>query len=217
MPLPEYGEFQTGDTVFVEWPSYWIESFKAVAWIDAAAQYCWDRGVGPAQALAYDLRFDSKRSMIVAPYRDVFGRMAGARGRSILSDMTGPSKHFDYSFQGKNNCRLCWYNEQVLNDHGPVVVVEGQFDCWRTVKAYPKVVANLTARPTLEKMKKLSDCSFIIQIPDRDEAGELSTGIYAKLCAQLGIGYKMLWLDEGVKDPAECSVEYLRDRIEGLL
>lgn len=217
LPLPEYGEFPSGDTLFVEWPAYWIESFKIVVWADFAANYLFDRGVTSAMCYLYDLRFDPKRQMVVAPYRDVFGRLAGARGRSILPNVSGPSKHFDYSWQSKNNCRLVWYGEEALQQSGPVVIVEGQFDCWRTRQAYPKTIANLTARPTMEKMKKLGDCPFIIQIPDRDEAGEMSTGIYAKFCAQLGLGYKMLWLDEGVKDPAEAHVDYLRERIEGLL
>ena len=45
----------------------------------------------------------------------------------------------------------------------------------------------------------------------------MSIGLVAKMCVQLGIGYKMLWLDEGVKDPDECHPDYLRDKIGGML
>ena len=211
VPLPEYGEFQQQGPVFTEWPQYWVESFKSAEWHADAAVYLACRGVSLETIAAYQLRYDPKRQMIVAPYWDVFNRLAGARGRSILEQP--PQKHYDYTFQNVNNARLVWYNEPVLNIPGPVVVVEGQFDCWKTVKVFPKTVANLTAKPTLEKMKKLGDCGMVIQIPDRDEAGQESVERYAKLCHQFGLEHRVIWLDEGVKDPADCHPEYLRERI----
>lgn len=211
VPLPEYGEFgQTGQT-FQEWPQYWVESFTPAAWHVDSALYLAARGISVVTVAQFDLRYDPKRQMVVAPYRDVFGRLAGARGRSIHE---GSSKHYDYTYQGVNNARLCWYHESVLNLSGPVVVVEGQFDLFKTVQAFPKTVANLTAKPTLEKMKKLGDCGRVIQIPDRDEAGEESVDRYAKFCQMLGLDHQVIWLEEGVKDPAECHVDYLRDKIQ---
>lgn len=217
LPLPEYGEFKQKKQEFIEWPQYWLDSFKGVSYSIDALDYLLKRGVEVGTYLKYDLRFDSKRQMIVAPYYDVFGRFAGARGRSILKDVEGALKHYDYSWEGKNNCRLVWYNEQVLQLQGSVVVVEGQFDCWRTLLAYPKVIANLTARPSWEKMKKLGDCSSLIQIPDNDATGVESTKVYASFCQKLEIEYKVLWLDEGVKDPDEACVDYLRERINGMV
>jgi 5S rRNA maturation endonuclease (ribonuclease M5) len=146
--------------------------------------------------------------MVVAPYYDVFGRLAGARGRSILPDPT--KKHHDYSFNGHNNCRMVWYNEQVLNLPGPVVVVEGQFDCWRVSTVYPKVVANLTAKPSDEKFKKLCDSQEVIQIPDNDDAGDGSIATYSKLAKKYGIKHRVVTLDHSVKDPAECHPSYLK-------
>jgi DNA primase len=217
VPLPAYGERVTNATTFEEWPAYWIESFPPTTVVAEAHVYLEQRGITAERATAHGLRYDAKRHMVVCPYVDVFQRFAGARGRSILLDVQGPAKHFDYTFKGRNNARLVWYNEQVLNLRGPVVVVEGQFDCMRVEQAYPKVVAALTAKPSWEKAKKLSDSPFVIQIPDRDETGRLSTETYARFCSALGIRHKVLWLDEGVKDPAECSVEYLSDRITELL
>jgi len=211
IPLPEYGEFGPPGQQFSEWPQYWVDSFTHAAWDMGAAKYLAFRGVSVTTMAQFDLRYDPKRQMIVAPYRDVFNRLAGARGRSLHE---GAGKHYDYTYQGVNNARFCWYNEPVLNLHGPVVVVEGQFDCWKTVQVFPKTVANLTAKPTMEKMKKLGDCGLVIQIPDRDEAGRESVQRYAALCAQLGLDHRPIWLGEGVKDPAECHVEYLRDRIQ---
>jgi hypothetical protein len=211
MALPEYGEFPTKDQVFVEWPVYWLDSFLQ-AWFHADAhQYLLQRGVSPDTAHQFSIRYDTKRQMIVAPYWDVFNRFAGARGRSVKSE---GMQHYDYTFQNVNNSRLVWYHEQVLNLPGPVVVVEGQFDCWQTAQAFPKTVASLTSKPTWEKMKKLSDSLLVVQVPDRDEAGEQSVQIYARYCHRLGLKHKVIHLDEGCKDPADCHVDYLKDKIE---
>lgn len=212
--LPEYQEFGAAGPVFIEWPQYWLESFVRADWVTDALLYLETRGVTTWQTKFFDLRWDSKRSMIVAPYRDVYGRLAGARGRSILKE---GQQHYDYTYLDVNNARLVWYHEEALNLQGPVVVVEGQFDCWRTVQAYPKTVANLTAKPTLEKMKKLCDSGIVIQIPDRDAAGQESIDRYASLCAKLGLEHRVIWLDEGAKDPDDCAVAYLKDRIDGVL
>lgn len=213
-PLPEYEEFAKPEHVFVEWPTYWTDSFLPVELSEGYA-YLQHRGVSDQTIEKFYLKFDTKRQMVVAPYWDVYHRLAGARGRSIHEETS--QKHYEYSFQGVNNARLCWYGEPVLNLHGPVVVVEGQFDCWRTEQAFQKTVANLTSKPTLEKMKKLGDCGTVIQIPDRDEAGQHSVQAYARLCQQLGLQHKVVWLDEGAKDPADCHVDYLRERIQAHL
>lgn len=217
IPLPEYSEHPILDTQFVEWPAYWLESFQKTAWADSAASYLSERKVEPSTQDHFDLRYDSKREMIVAPYHDVFGRFAGARGRSIHPDASGAGKHFDYSFNGRNNARFVWYNELVLNDPGPVVVVEGQFDCWRVALVYQKVVAALTAKPSLEKMKKLADAGIIIHIPDTDAAGAESIEVYRKFCNQLQMEYRLVKLGEGVKDPDDCHPDYLKDCIKSKL
>lgn len=221
MPLPSYTEFKGEEQVFEEWPDYWLDSFKPVYFFSDVLEYLEKRNVSIKVVNSHALRFDSKRNMIVCPYFTVYGKFAGARGRSILEDVSGPQKHWDYSWHGKNNCRLVWYNEPVLNLDGPIVVVEGQFDCWRVEQVFPKVVANLTAKPCWEKMKKLGDANFIIHIPDDDVAGRESVGAYARVCRQLGIGYKLLelkGLDPNEKlDPDKCHPEYLKTRIGELL
>jgi len=217
LPLPDYGEYKKPEQVFVEWPQYWLDSFKAVGWFPAATEYLSSRGVTQDTITKHGLRFDSSREMIVCPYTNADGKLAGARGRSINPGVKGPDKHWDYKWNGNNNYRLVWYNEPVLYLFGSVVVVEGQFDCWAVEQIYPKVLANLTAKPSIEKLKKLGDCDSVIQIPDRDAAGEESVKSYASMCKKLKFKYKVLWLDEGVKDPAECHPEYLKDKIQELL
>lgn len=214
--LPEYQEFGQPGPVFIEWPQYWLDSFKLAEWVPEASTYLAGRGVAKDTVMQFDLRWDSKRQMVVAPYRDVYGRLAGARGRSIVVG-EGSHKHFDYTYQNVNNARLCWYYEQSLNLPGPVVVVEGQFDVMRVAQVFPKVVGALSAKPTWEKMKKLSESPCVIQIPDRDEAGQLSVQRYREMCGKLSIPYQYIWLDEGVKDPDDAHPEYLRDRIHAML
>jgi len=211
VPLPPFGETLAPEHVFSEWPAYWVENFTPATFSLEAMLYLQGRGVSMETAEDFNLRYDQKRSMIISPYWDVYGRLAGGRGRSVLSSSS--LKHYDYTFQGVNNARFVWYNEPVLNLTGPVVVVEGQFDLFRTIQAYPKVVANLTAKPTAEKMKKLGDSGTVLQIPDRDEAGYQSVGYYSRHCQQLGLTHKVIWLDEGVKDAAECASEYLKEKI----
>lgn len=218
LPLPEYGESQ--DTqVFEEWPEYWRESFSPVEFISEATDYLLHRRQNPADMATLkscDVRWDSSKKMIVALYRNVYGKLAGARGRSALPNTQ--FKHFDYRWNGHSNAKLCWYNEPCLNLPGPVVAVEGQFDCWRVLQGgFKKVVANLTAKPSWEKMVKLSESGTVIQIPDRDEAGRQSVDVYGNFCAALGLNHKVLELGEGVKDPDDCHPAYLRDIIEELL
>lgn len=214
VPLPPYSEFPQAQAVMQPWPEYWLDSFPSAVWSLDAMAYLTGRGVTALQAESFNLRFDTKRQMVVAPYWDVFGRFAGARGRSILA---AGQKHFDYSYQGTHNCRWVWYGEPVLNAPGPVVVVEGQFDAIRVSEVFPKVVAALTAKPTWDKFKKLADCGMVVQIPDRDTAGQESIAKYADFCQQLGVRHRVLHLDEGVKDPAEAHPDYLKDRIHAVL
>jgi hypothetical protein len=211
--LPSYDDPSESMQHFEEWPLYWLESFKPVQFFAPAWDYLMGRQVSEDTIEKHRLCFDSHRSMIVCPYFTVLGKFAGARGRSILADTTGIRKHYDYSFKGMNNARLVWYNEQALDLDGPVVVVEGQFDCWRVEQVWPKVVANLTARPTLRKMVKLSDAGRVVQIPDNDETGALSEEVYQAMVKGLAIDLRTVHLPAGVKDPDECHPDFLRDVI----
>jgi hypothetical protein len=198
---------------FQEWPLYWLESFKAVQFHAPAWEYLMGRNVSEATATRHKLRFDSHRQMIVCPYFTVYGKFAGARGRSILPEATGIRKHYEYSYKDVNNARLVWYNEQALDLPGPVVVVEGQFDCWRVEQTWPKVVGNLTARPTKEKLAKLCQSGIVVQIPDNDATGAMSEAAYQEMMKGMGVSLRTIHLPAGVKDPDECHPDFLRDVI----
>lgn len=217
LPLPEYAETKQSSKVFQEWPKYWIDSFVPVGFVASASEYLAGRGVSLETIEKHNLRFDSHRQMIVCPYYTVFGKLAGARGRSILPDATGGDKHYDYKWQEVSNAKLVWYNEQALQLPGPGVVVEGQFDCWRVELRWPKVVANMTALPWIEKMRRLSDMESGVHIPDTDATGQKSAVEYQSMAAQVGLQLKTLKLPDGVKDPDECHPDFLFDRIQELI
>lgn len=216
VPLPEYGTVSVGQT-FEEWPYWWLESFAPVTFFSDAMKYLESRNVSGETIHQFDLRYDTTRSMIVAPFWDVQGRLAGARGRSILQNAVGSHKHFDYHANKISNTKLVWYNEVCLNEDGPVVAVEGQFDVWRTVQAWKKTVGNLTALPTQEKMRKLSYSSCLVHLTDNDKTGDQSAEKFEKICNQLHIPYLHPKLHESVKDPDQCHPEYLKELIESTL
>ena len=220
--LPDYMEFQeNAQHEFQEWPLYWLDSFLPALNVKDAVDYLEARGVTLTEANKYNLRYDSKRRMIVFPYFNVYGKFAGARGRAIDPGVIGHKKHFDFTWNSVNNSRLVWYNEQCLELDGPVVVVEGQFDALRVLKAYPKVVANLTAKPTWAKLCRLQQSETVVHIPDNDGpggAGEGSTEVYRKFCQDHGMNYVRIDLPlppgQDKIDPGECSAEYLLDRLK---
>lgn len=208
-----YDDEEKKGSQFVEWPQYWLQSFKPVDYVQAAMDYLKFRNVSATTIKTFDLRYDSKREMIVCPYHTVYGKFAGARGRSIHDD--AEFRHFDYTWNGVNNAGRVWYGEQALNLGGPVVMVEGQFDVWRTIYAWQKTVGNLTAKPTEEKMSKLSDAGVLVHIPDPDEAGQQSKETVRRYCKQFGIKYYCVDLPQGEEklDPDKCHPQYLNDRI----
>jgi DNA primase len=224
---PEYSEFGEGHhKVFVPWPEEYLQGFVHAEKVPLAREYLYQsqvvknefgqkcRGFTELELLPFDLRYDYSRGMIVFPYRDVYGRLAGMRGRSLMEH-----KHHDYTYEGINNASLTWYNEAVLDYYdGWVVVVEGQFDACRVAQGWPKVVANLTATPTKSKLDKLvGGADGTILIPDNDLTGATSVEKYKKYHQAIGQPFKVLHMPEGFKDADEVSSMWLKDQIEALL
>ena len=203
---------------FEEWGQWWLDSFVPAEFSAAAANYLASREVSMETCKRQGLRYDSKRQMIVCPYWSVGGKLAGARGRSILPGTSGIEKHYDYRANGRNNAGLCWYNEHALNLPGPVVIVEGQFDCMRVEEVWPKTVANLTAQPRPPKMRKIGTAAdTVVLIPDNDKTGELSVPKYQQAAKELGFLLRVIHLPDSVKDPAECHPQWLLTQISAVL
>jgi DNA primase len=128
-----------------------------------------------------------------------------------------PLKHHDYTWSQVNNAGLVWFNEQVLQLPGWVVVVEGQIDAMRIHMGYEKVVANLTAKPTDEKLVKLLSADGVILIPDTDSTGEASVARYQAYMNRYKHPFKILRLPAEVKDPDDCHHAFLADLIAEII
>jgi hypothetical protein len=226
--LPEYGSAAEAALQVRPWPAYYLQSFVKADAIPLAREYLYSakdhfnqfgqrsRGYTPEELAPLDIRYDSSRAMVVFPYQDAFGRLAGMRGRSIVE-----REHYDYTWKDGatkvNNAALVWYNELALNLPGWVVVVEGQFDVARVAQRWPKVVGSLTAKPTMSKLKKLMHAEGTILIPDRDDAGQEAIERYQEYHQQRKQPFRILNLPEGVKDADDCHSDWLYDQISSLV
>ncbi len=216
--LPTYSEFgEQKKKVFEELPPISSEKFVPVFDNQRAIDYCLQRSILAQEVVSYDLRYDKERDMLASVYYNVFGKLAGIRGRKINlhGDAIGPVvQHHDYVFNGINNASLVLYNEQSLNLPGPVVLVEGQIDCIKVCRVWPKTVANLTAKPIITKVNKLEHSEGVVLLLDGDKTGREATEKWIHLLDYMGIKCLPLYLpwDEatGVKsDPDSVGTEFL--------
>lgn len=214
--LPSYSEFSSEKKkVFEELPAYFLETFVPALKHDRAKAYLLERrGFTEEEVTKFDLRYDHERDMVVFPYWDVFGRFAGLRGRRIIFpwETSYGVGHHDYVVNGVNNSGLVFYNETALNLPGPVVLVEGQVDCIKVARVWPKTVANLTAKPILEKVSKLAQTDGVVLMLDGDATGRAGTQKFLDLLVALRINVLPLYLpyDEATgqkSDPDSIGAE----------
>ena len=221
--LPAYSEFgHQPKKIFEELPAYFLDTFTPLELSPRATAYCAQRDLTPAEILKYKLRYDPERDMLVFPYWDVFGRFAGVRGRRVT--LTGEAQssgvgHHDYIVNGVNNSGFTFYNEECLNLPGPVVVVEGQIDCIKVARIWPKTVGNLTAKPIMAKVGKLGQSDSVILLLDGDAAGRAGTEKFKHLLTFLDINVTPILLpwDEssGLKtDPDTMNPAWIQAKFE---
>lgn len=204
-PLPEFTEFDTDESQeFYEWPGYFLENFMDPLYNKRAMEYLIKRHVPIAQIKSRGILYDPKRDMVVFPFYTVYGKLAGARGRCI--NETG-KPHHDYSWNKTNNTGLVWYNEDALNHDQPIVIVEGQFDYLTVARVYPYTMANLTAKPSFPKLKKLQQCPGVVLLLDNDDTGKKATERYIDYCQSRSINVGTVELPQGIKDPDKLGSE----------
>lgn len=215
----ELGYFETDWTGkppqkdFIEFPEWWLSSFKSVFEFPAAMQYIASRNVSHAVVKALDLRYDTGKKAICFPLRDLSGRLGGMRGRYIKPK--GGTKSDDYKWNGISNSSLLLLGEQHIDFMKPIVVVEGEFDYARVFTVYRNVVANLTASFVETKVKKLETAVSVVGFFDDDEAGVIAS---ETLRARLKSSYVSVkypdtpWVDEKgdqVADPGAMTNEQI--------
>lgn len=199
--LQPYSEFvHTEKKGFVEFPQGFLDQWPHVMQSPRAMAYLEHRKFGIADALKFDLRYDQSADRIIFPYRDVFGRLAGLRGRGIaFPGEQHYSPHHDYPWEVEkdvfvNNASMVFLNEQVLDEPGPVLVVEGQFDVMRVSRVFPRVLGNLTAKPMLAKTKKLAQAEGVVLMLDGDDTGRKGTQRFVKLLDEMGVPVMVAFL-----------------------
>lgn len=223
--LPEYSEFKPSKVkVFEELPSYILGSYKPALHNLRSAKYLLEqRGLTQDEILKFDLRYDPEPDMVLYPYWDVFGRLAGIRGRKIMlpGEYSGAQQHHDYVFNKVNNAKVTFYNETCLNLDGPVVLVEGQVDCIKVCRVYPKTIANLTAKPILDKALKLTQTEGVVLVLDGDSTGRAAQAKWVSLLQHLGVPVAVVELpydpDTDIKsDPDSVGSELLVEKFKAL-
>jgi 5S rRNA maturation endonuclease (ribonuclease M5) len=230
--LPEFSEFGEQEKKFEELPEWFLDTFPLATGVGRATAYLQYRGFNETDAHKFDLRYDPVQDRLVFPYCNVFGKFAGLRGRGI--EFPGEkhySPHHDYVWNGINNAGLVWFNEEILDDEGPVVVVEGQFDAMRVARVYPRVLANLTAKPIRAKLKKLVQCEGVILMLDGDFAGRMATQKFLEAFDDMKITCATVKLPivdkhgndvdpkspEAIKtDPDKIGEDWIRQALKGL-
>lgn len=214
-PLPEFTEFQHVSKKFEEWPTYFLDSFLNADKNAEAMKYLMKRGVTLSQVHAHQIKYDTQARRVVFPYWNVYGKLAGMRGRAI--DEGAKLKHYDYTWNGVNNASMVWYNEPVLQAEKPIVLVEGQFDCLAVERIYPHVVANLTAKPSEQKKKRLLQSPGVILMLDNDVTGYAARDRWVDYFDEHGVMVASIALPVNVKDPAEADPDWLREQLSHLV
>lgn len=217
--LPDYEDSQTVQP-FEEWPTWILDNWTPVQLVAQAMEYLTvgrtvhgAQPVSEEQAIAANLRWDADFSRIVAPFWNVYGRFAGARGRSTLPDVPKAYRHYDYRWQGRSNTKLVWYGEQALELEGPLIVVEGQFDLINISQVYPKVVANLTAKPSKQKMMKAVQSDGLLFMLDNDDTGQTVKEQYVEYAERYKVPFGVIDYPKEWKDPASVPPDWLHEEL----
>lgn len=214
--LKDY-EDRSLDKEFYEWSDWYLENMPPAVAVPRAKNYLMNpkpergeerqphhgRGLSLKEVAQWNFRYDPMRDMVVIPFYDQFGRFAGMRGRGIAH------KNFhDYSFHDHNNTDLTWCNETCFQNDEPVVVVEGQFDLISVAREYENTVANLTARITERKLRKLLDCNGVIFMLDNDDTGYKARDKAIEFLVKNGV--RVGFVEYSGHDPDELTPEEIR-------
>lgn len=193
---------------FFPFPDTWLESFSKVGTVPIARDYLNGRAIPPMVWDKLDLRFDHAKQCIGFPYRNALGRVAGMRGRCI--DTMSNLKHFDYSYQNKNNTSLTWYREYELDASLPLIVVEGPFDAARVYQLYRNVTSLFTSGASAKKLQRLTYFPSVFGLSDNDPAGNGFRDAAKKFFSKTSTIYTDIVLPEEYNDPCEMPVNLLK-------
>lgn len=187
----------------VEWPEDWLSSFKLAMSVPRAYEFLFKRGVTSKLAAELELRYDSVGDMVGFPIRTAEGKLAGMRGRLIVT--AGDFRYYDYKWKGVSNTGLIWLGEHKVDMGKPVVVVEGPFDYAAIVPVYRNVLANLSTGLSERKARRLATAVEVLSFFDNDLAGELAEKELRKHVGKVTVVRKVHYPSKDVKDPGDMS------------
>lgn len=161
--IPDWTGHPFTGAAFVEYPEFFVESFKQYSLFSQVVDYLHSRRISSELATIFDLRYDSILDRVCFPIRDFKGRLAGLQGRAL--DNSVELRYFFYKYHGALNSHI-WFGEDRVNFDKPLVLVEGVFDALRVYSQYENVVASLSAGISKEKITRMADAVEIITLYD---------------------------------------------------
>jgi 5S rRNA maturation endonuclease (ribonuclease M5) len=200
----------TPETEFEPWPAWWLEEFAPVEEIPAARSYLAQRRqpVSSAWARRWDLRWDSRKQAVVAPFWNRDGYLAGARGRGVQGRY-----HHDYKWNLVSNTAHVWYGEHFTTTAEPVVLVEGQFDAINVSRCYRNVMANLSTGLSAIKLEQLIYYPRVVVFFDNDMAGAKAAHLVGE-ALQHSVGVEIVrYKRESFKDPGAMLLGVLQEHL----
>jgi DNA primase len=183
--------------------------------LDPVHPYLTRRGMDAATighfGVGYYGRAGLMSGRIAIPIHDGDGRLVAYCGRAV--DGADPRYRFPAGFQ-KSQVLFNYHRVRAAGE-GPVIVVEGFFDCMRVHQAgFPRVVALMGARLSRTQRDLLADgFSRVVLLLDGDATGHAATAhIVSDLTPTCSV--TPLWLPPGVQ-PDQMPAGQLRQVLAG--
>lgn len=151
--IPDYDEPVIDPEKVIPWPEFYLESFKSVYAFDEAIEYLMSRGLLTTTVQMLDLRYDTSRSRVCFPIRDMDEQLVGLHGRHIGDH---PMPYYAYGYENRRN-KMPWYGESWVNFDRTVVLVESVFDLAAVFPVYRNVMCPLSSGFSDNKVKRIDD------------------------------------------------------------
>lgn len=188
-------------------PEDWLASFPSWMTAQWAVDYLAGRQVSSALAIQLDLRADMVQRRVCFPIRDAHGTLYGLHGRAV--DKDAKLRYRMYTHKLRNNPKF-WLGEAWVDPNRPIVVVEGPFDLISVMRVYDNVVSPLFVNPSLEKLRRMTDCLEWITLYDRGKGGDVGRKKVEQAMSKDHVVTHLL-PPEGYKDPGEMGLKALEE------
>lgn len=166
--IPDYEE-AVASHIDQPFPEDFLKSFLPVWKSKEAMTYLQNRRIPLLLCKELELVYDPHQRRVGFPFRNMAGKLMGVQGRAIYPEAT--LRYFQYGYLDRRNAQ-CWMGEDKLDLDKPLVLCEGPIDKARIMQYYPNVAASFTSGLSVEKIKRLQDCTEIITFYDYGKGGD---------------------------------------------